>query len=1065
MKENEENYNGDLTENIIQNNSQNIQSSINENQSKIDNKIEPNRRKSIRKNPNEIFSEFYISSIIPHSSTANQILEKKDYKYNEDIIIFEINGKTKISEISWKIYKTHKQVRELFNQTKKELSKRNLLDEEISVLCKTVNDYTNGEIYRHIDQISKDIIYLYNNTGAKQCESFREGLRISATSFLYENNGIKPVEGYAYKKAEPRCLRTIFRIFCFPFESCIFKSWNKRWIILKDDMICYLNTPNTLVGKNVYWFDENIKIREIDESSLEIRNLSRNLILRFNSRFERDLWEREINLRINKITDAINNNEYNSFTSQKINCGAKWFVDGHDYFEYLHFQLMKATESVFITDWFLSPELCLKRPANYYNFLGEKNINENKKYLNIYNANRLMDIFYVLAKKGVKIYILLFCEPTLALAINSQYTKKTLQALHPNIKITRHPKGTQSILWSHHEKLVIIDQKIAFVGGLDLCWGRYDTNQHPITEQKNKYNTYYYPGCDYINERQVDLHNVERFYEEQLPRDKMPRMPWHDVHTMVEGPIVSDIVRHFVERWNDARFNKRDNGLVSVNSSSSTPKSKKIKMKNKKIISIELQKKESKIDDEDEIVKIEGLENIERVDDLNINNIKNSSSLSNTQSISLSDDELPFNDKSFDSDDASSEQKKRIIKDKPPKRGRRLTIFDSMKNKVKGKIEDIKLNHGKNKKMKLAQKAFLTDEIDQKDQTIDFDFKIQALRSVGNWSIGKRTIEKSILQGYYKLIDESKYYIYIENQFFITKSYTEEERQNSNLNKIIKNEIGLHIRRRIEKAYEEKSKFRVFICVPLLPGFSGTPGESSTMNGVLKHSTQSIYNNKGMSLLELLYSKMGEDVKKYIFFFSLRNHGTISGIPVTEQIYVHSKLLIIDDEKVLLGSANINDRSMRGNRDSEFAIIMEEEKNYNSIMNEQNFMASKYAISLRKHLMAEHLGISDNSEILNDPINDHLWNLIISRANNNSRIYREIFDCFPDNKFTTFTELRTRKIIKTKEDEENLKEIYQKNINNISGHIVEYPTNFLKNENLNIDFFSKENLVPEKNFT
>ena len=84
MKENEENYNGDLTENIIQNNSQNIQSSINENQSKIDNKIEPNRRKSIRKNPNEIFSEFYISSIIPHSSTANQILEKKDYKYNED---------------------------------------------------------------------------------------------------------------------------------------------------------------------------------------------------------------------------------------------------------------------------------------------------------------------------------------------------------------------------------------------------------------------------------------------------------------------------------------------------------------------------------------------------------------------------------------------------------------------------------------------------------------------------------------------------------------------------------------------------------------------------------------------------------------------------------------------------------------------------------------------------------------------------------------------------------------------------------------------------------------------
>lgn len=38
--------------------------------------------------------------------------------------------------------------------------------------------------------------------------------------------------------------------------------------------------------------------------------------------------------------------------------------------------------------------------------------------------------------------------------------------------------------------------------------------------------------------------------------------------------------------------------------------------------------------------------------------------------------------------------------------------------------------------------------------------------------------------------------------------------------------------------------------------------------------------------------------------------------PVTELIYVHSKLMIVDDEKVLIGSANINDRSLLGNRDS-----------------------------------------------------------------------------------------------------------------------------------------------------
>ena len=29
-----------------------------------------------------------------------------------------------------------------------------------------------------------------------------------------------------------------------------------------------------------------------------------------------------------------------------------------------------------------------------------------------------------------------------------------------------------TFLWAHHEKLVVVDQLYAFVGGIDLCYGR-----------------------------------------------------------------------------------------------------------------------------------------------------------------------------------------------------------------------------------------------------------------------------------------------------------------------------------------------------------------------------------------------------------------------------------------------------------------------------------------------------------------------------------------------------------------------------------------------------------------
>ena len=47
----------------------------------------------------------------------------------------------------------------------------------------------------------------------------------------------------------------------------------------------------------------------------------------------------------------------------------------------------------------------------------------------------------------------------------------------------RHPDHLNGpIMWAHHEKLVIIDQSVAYFGGIDLCYGRWDDHCHRLTD-------------------------------------------------------------------------------------------------------------------------------------------------------------------------------------------------------------------------------------------------------------------------------------------------------------------------------------------------------------------------------------------------------------------------------------------------------------------------------------------------------------------------------------------------------------------------------------------------------
>jgi phospholipase D1/2 len=176
------------------------------------------------------------------------------------------------------------------------------------------------------------------------------------------------------------------------------------------------------------------------------------------------------------------------------------------------------------------------------------------------------------------------------ITVSSWYTKHYLEGLHPNIAVIRHPDHLpdgqtiestissafknltpaslsklpgdtlkaiygvteDSILyWAHHEKLCLIDGKIAFMGGLDMCFGRWDTNQHAIADaHPGDINATVFPGQDYNNARIMDFEDVSHWQNNKLDRIKDPRMGWSDISISVRGVILDDLQQHFSQRWN-----------------------------------------------------------------------------------------------------------------------------------------------------------------------------------------------------------------------------------------------------------------------------------------------------------------------------------------------------------------------------------------------------------------------------------------------------------------------------------------------------------------------------------
>lgn len=764
-------------------------------------------------------------------------------------------------------------------------------------------------------------------------------LEISAMSlYLGQFSGIIGKQGYV--KVQSKSSRKTHLT-----SAHMFQSRSPKWIIVRESYIIFVDHVDTLKVHDVFLMDREFRVSykrryfpdatrsDIDVNtkqgrvSSEAENVSAAYTalldedqsrpshyvkrhtfflqnaerrLRLIARTERDMEQFVTSIKFCAARNVFGGkNRFDSFAPIRRHVTAQWHVDGRDYYWSLSEAISMARSHIYIHDWWLSPELYLRRPGR--------------------PEWRLDNLLKRKAEQGVRIHVMVYNEvsnnftPT-----DSGYTKTRLMGLHPNIFVQRSPSHLQTgtLYWAHHEKLCMIDDMIAFLGGFDLCFGRWDTPAHTLTDEadgtqdpnllgpaRGDAEARIWPGQDYANERIVQWSHLYHPEMDILERSKQPRMPWHDVGVQLIGQPARDLGRHFCQRWN---------------------------------------------------------------------------MLLRTKS-----------------------------------RSRRMPFL-------------------------IPASDFLPSELHLLGIRGTCD--VQICRSAGPWSLGTANhVEHSIQNAYLKAIQMSDYFVYIENQFFVTSTSMDGVE--------IENKIGLALVERIIRAHREGTPWRAIILIPLTPGFPLSYDHNDSGSVRIISNLQGLSISRGPNSVFSRLLRAGINPSDYIHFFSLRNWGRLnSGQLVTEQVYLHDKIMIVDDRLAIIGSANINERSQRGDRDSELACVIQDTDMLESSMAGKRYPVARFAHTLRKRLMREHAGVNVDSleeqhmgqasdapespaltpqyhsrassvsskthfvvdpSAFSDPLLPEFYGDIWMRiADHNTELYRKVFRCIPDDKVTVWPEYK-----------------------------------------------------------
>ncbi|XP_041717611.1 phospholipase D1 [Coregonus clupeaformis] len=862
-------------------------------------------------------------------------------------------------------------------------------EEQVSSRRKALEDYLNKLLK----------MSMYRNYHATM-----EFIDVSQLSFIHDL-GPKGLEGMVYKRSGGH---RIPGLNCCGHSKMCYR-WSKRWLVVKDSFLLYMK-PDSGAISFVLLVDKEFCIK-MDSKDTETRHgvridsLSRALVLKCSSYRHARWWGQAIEGFVQKHGSAfLTDHRFGSFARQEHNIPAKWYVNGKTYMADVADALEEAKEEIFITDWWLSPEIFMKRP-----------VVEGNRW-------RLDCILRRKAQQGVRIFVMLYKEVELALGINSEYSKRTLMHLHPNVKVMRHPDHVSSsvYLWAHHEKIIIIDQSVAFVGGIDLAYGRWDDREHRLTDVGSV-------------TRSVALEQAEgsSFKMATAPTDGSAPSNGKGAAALVvdsgDQPKLKGLGRIRRTRFSMKRHLQK-HGLVHADSLSSVESSEE-----KTVRSMQT-----------------GIGGVgELVGDTRFWHGKDYCNFVYKDWIQL---DKPFDDfidrhthPRMPWHDIASVVHGKAARDVARHFIQRWNFCKIMKPKYRSLSYPY-----------LLPKSHTTAGEIRYQVPNCIPAKVQILRSASDWSAGIKYHEESIHNAYVHAIKNSQHYIYIENQFFISCAD----------NRHVFNKIGDAIAARIIQAYKEGKKFRVYVVTPLLPGFEGdiNTGGGSAIQAVMHYNYRTMIRGD-CSIISQLKREMDEQWMNYISFAGLRTHAELEGRLVTELIYVHSKMLITDDNTVIIGSANINDRSMLGKRDSEVAVIVEDSETVTAVMDGQEYQAGRYALALRLECFRTILGAhTDLSIDVSDPISDHFYKEIwMTTCARNATIYQKVFRCLPSSDVRNILELEGYLAKPGLEREDSARA--HEELKKIRGFLVQFPLYFLSEQNLLPPIGSKESMVPMEVWT